>query len=56
MKTTYPPLRAQNYQTWRETISEELRNTTERIASLELTTAMWRNTNPRRDRCERSWA
>jgi hypothetical protein len=56
MKTTYPPLRSQSFQTWRETIAEERRTTTERIAMLELTTAMWRSNNPRRDRCERSWA
>jgi len=56
MKTTYPPLQSQSFQVWRETISEELAATRERIASLELTTALWRNSNPRRDRCERSWA
>jgi hypothetical protein len=57
MKTTPPPsMQSQSFQAWRETIAEELNATRERIASLELTTAIWRSNNPRRDRCERSWA
>jgi hypothetical protein len=56
MKTTPPSMQSQSFQAWRETIAEELNATRERIASLELTTAIWRSNNPRRDRCERSWA
>ena len=56
MTTTYPPLRSQSFQVWRETIREELAATREHIAALEMTTAIWRNENPRRERCERSWA
>jgi hypothetical protein len=55
-RTTYPPLRAQSWATWRQTITEELNQTREHIAALEVTTALWRAENPRRDRCERSWA
>ena len=56
MKTTLPPLQSQNLQTWRQTITQELNATREHIASLELTTAIWRNENPRQERCSRSWA
>jgi hypothetical protein len=55
-RTTYPPLRAQSWATWRQTITEELNQTREHIAALEVTTALWRSDNPRRERCERSWA
>jgi len=56
MKTTLPPFQSQNVQTWRETITNELNATREHIALLELTTAIWRNENPRIGRCFHSWS
>jgi len=56
MKTTHPPLRSQSWAIWQQTIQDELAATRDHIASLEVTTALWRNNNPRPERCSRSWA
>ena len=49
-------IHTESYKTWMEEIQKELQLVRTNIAKRECELANFRNKNPRRERCERSWS